>query len=49
MNYTIIDTAEKAISLLLTAEMNEITWKTMFYNKDLYLKWLWNRCFEKNC
>jgi hypothetical protein len=49
MNYTIIDTAEKAISLLLTAEMNEITWKTMFSNKDLYLKWLWNRCFEKNC
>ena len=21
----------------------------MFSNKDLYLKWLWNRCFEKNC
>jgi hypothetical protein len=48
MNYVIIDTAEKAISLLLTAEKNEITWKSMFSNKDLYLRWLWNRCFDKN-
>lgn len=47
-NYTIIDTAEKAVSLLLTAEKNEITWKSMFSNKDLYLRWLWNRCFDKN-
>lgn len=49
MNYTIINTSEKAISLLLTAETNEITWKSMFSNKDLYLRWLWNMCFNKNC
>ena len=48
MNYVIIDTAEKAISLVLTAEKNEITWKSMYSNKDLYLRWLWFRCFDKN-
>lgn len=47
MKYQIIDTAEKAVSMLLTAEKNEITWKRMFSNKDLYLRWLWNMCFGK--
>jgi len=48
MNYEIINTAERALSVLLTAEKNEITWKTMYSNKDLYLQWLWQMCFRKD-